>query len=107
MIDPLALLTAYRAACIAADIDPATGPQSAYQVINARSAARRLARQRSAWWQAVEWGEPGRCRSETEYIALYFVDAAARRWRHRSAHRRHPNHDRTLRQLVQSRTTHT
>lgn len=81
MIDTRALLIAYRAACTAADIDPATGPVSAYQVINAQTAARRLARRRVTWWREVEWGAPAWCRSPVEWAALILVAASAQHYR--------------------------
>jgi SOS-response transcriptional repressor LexA len=80
-IDPERLLREYREACIAAHIDPETGPQTRYEAVLAISAARRRRRRTPGmlrWWQ-VDWSDPGTCRSDVEYEAFFGLFVAAQR----------------------------
>lgn len=75
------LLKTYRQACIAAGVDPETGPQTRYESVCAIAEARkrrRLAVGTLRWWQ-VDWSDPGTCRSDVEYEAFFNLFYAA--WR--------------------------
>jgi hypothetical protein len=80
-IDSARLLREYREACLAAGIDPETGPQTRYQSVLAIAAARRrrrLAPGTLRWWQ-IDWSDPGTCRSDVEYEAFFNLFVAAQR----------------------------
>ncbi|MDZ4769677.1 MAG: hypothetical protein SGJ24_11155 [Chloroflexota bacterium] len=75
------LLHDYRQACIAAGVDPETGPETRYQAVLAIAAARkrrRIVAGTVRWWQ-VDWSDPGTCRSDVEYEAFFNLFCAA--WR--------------------------
>lgn len=69
------IIADYRAACCAARIDPAVGPVTTFQCVNAIAEARRrrLWRLVVAWWLYEDWRgwlEEGSARSETEHLAI-------------------------------------
>lgn len=69
------ILREYRAACRAARIDPAVGPVTTFESVNAIAAAQKARKKRAAtkWWTYfdwLEWFEEGVARSTTEHIAI-------------------------------------
>ncbi|MBL8131914.1 MAG: hypothetical protein JNL42_08655 [Anaerolineae bacterium] len=81
----------FRAACRAAGLDPAVGTTNRYEVVRAKAAAVRLRQRqerrgrRFRWWQ-IDWSEPGLCRSDVEYEAIFRLFQKS--WRFRSLWRR-------------------
>ncbi|MCK6579554.1 MAG: hypothetical protein L6Q98_15785 [Anaerolineae bacterium] len=81
----------FRAACRAAGVDPAVGTTSRYEVVRAKAAVVRLRQRQERWerrfrWWQIDWSEPGLCRSDVEYEAIFRLFRKS--WRFRSLWRR-------------------
>lgn len=73
------LLKNFRAACLAAGVDPAAG-SSVYQAANAKAELqkRRCPDSVLRWWE-VDWSDPGECHSDVERDTFYRLFVAS--WR--------------------------